>query len=356
MSRQSNTLDVGFPDLLVDLSEAPRRALRQTFEHAVREQIQSGRLRPGEPLPPSRTLAGQLGVSRSVVVQAYANLAGDGYLETRQGSGTRVRADPGDAAPAVTGSPDDPSAFFGPDRSAPLVEARAMVRLLGGTPDPALFPRADWARHYRAALAALPDRDLLYPPVRGSEALRTAMGAYLSRVRGVAHATERLIVCAGITQGITLTSRALRRLGARRVAVEEPCFGVHRTAIAMAGLEPVRVPVDDAGLNVAELARHDVDAMLVAPAYSFPTGSTLEPGRREALVKWARQRDAMLIEDDYDAELRYDRSPIGALQGMAPERVVCIGSVSKTLAPRAANRLARSARRAGGCDRTREAR
>jgi GntR family transcriptional regulator/MocR family aminotransferase len=166
----------------------------------------------------------------------------------------------------------------------------------------------------------------------GAPSLRAALTAYLGRVRGVATAAERTIVCSGFTQGLTLVCRALRRRGARRIAVEDPCFAHHRMAIAMTGLEPVPVAVDCLGLDPG-LLTNNVAAVLVAPAHSYPTGGTLDADRRRALIAWARRADAIVIEDDYDAEFRYDRQPIGALQGLAPEQVVYIGSASKTVTP-----------------------
>jgi GntR family transcriptional regulator / MocR family aminotransferase len=205
--------------------------------------------------------------------------------------------------------------------------------MLGGLPDPALFPRAQWLRHYRAALAALPDPGLTYPDTRGASQLRAALTAYLGRVRGVTTEPRRILVCAGVTQGLTLACRALRRDGARRIAIEDPCFAPHREAIAMTGLEPVPVAVDEHGLDTGALDGHDVAAVLVAPAHSFPTGATLDTSRRRDLVAWARRHGTLIIEDDYDAEFRYDRVPIGALQGLAPDHVIHLGSASKTVSP-----------------------
>jgi GntR family transcriptional regulator / MocR family aminotransferase len=287
---------------------------------------------PGAAVPPTPVLAAELGISRSVVVDAYDNLAADGYLEARQGSGTRVRPGaPAARPPRHETGRDGLEAFFEAPRRT--LQLRAPIRLLGGLPDAALFPRREWVRHYRAALAALPDPELGYPDVRGAEPLRVAMAAYLGRVRGVATAPERLLICAGVTQGLTLVCRALARLGVRRIAIEDPCFGMHREAIAMAGLQPVPVPVEADGLDPARLEAVDVRAVLVAPAHSYPTGAVLDARRRRDLVGWADRRDALIIEDDYDAEFRYDRVPVGALQGLAPERVIYVGSVSKTVTP-----------------------
>jgi GntR family transcriptional regulator/MocR family aminotransferase len=334
-SEQTNRAPEGFPsDLLVDLRAADGGGLRERLEHGLRAAIQRRRLAAGTLLPPTRVLAAELGISRSVVVEAYANLAADGYVEARQGAGTRVRPDvePAPAQARRGQQRQDAERFFARPREAAVGGAPA-IRLLGGLPDPALFPRAQWLRHYRAVLAELPDPDLTYPATLGAEPLRVALSAYLGRVRGVATAPDRMLVCAGFTQGLTLLCRALHRAGARRMAVEDPCFGLHRRAIAMSGLEPVPVAVDERGLDPAGLDGLDVAAVLVAPAHSYPTGGTLDARRRGALVAWARREHAVIVEDDYDAEFRYDRLAIGALQGLAPDRIVYIGGASKTVTP-----------------------
>ena len=295
------------------------KALRLTQQ--LRAAILSGQLAEGERLPPTRVLAADLGISRSVVVQAYSDLVADGYLEARQGAGTRVRGRAAAPEPAEDVAP------------ATLLQTPAAIRLLGGLPDPRLFPRARWLRHYRAALAAIPDGELSYPDHRGAPDLRRALSAHLGRVRGVLADPDRVLVCGGVTQGVALIGRALHRTGARRIAVEDPCFAPHRSALALTGLTPVPIPVDDRGLDVDRLAEHDVAAVLLAPAHSFPAGATLDRDRRDALLAWARQADALVIEDDYDADLRYDRTPIGALQGQAPQHVAYLGSASKTFSP-----------------------
>lgn len=336
MPKQTNDRAGGFPsDLLVELRADHGRGLRERLEHGLRAAVQSRRLLPGATLPPTRVLASELGISRSVVVEAYGNLAADGYLEARQGAGTRVRKDAhhGPAgAPVGADDPADATSFLR-RRRRPAPIGPPVIRLLGGLPDPAFFPRAQWARHYRAVLSELPDAGLTYPSTLGAEPLRVAMSAYLGRVRGVATSPDRMVVSAGFTQGLTLVCRALRRAGARRMAIEDPCFGLHREAIEMTGLEAVPVAVDADGLDPAGLDGQDVAAVLVAPAHSYPTGATLDARRRRALVSWARRHDALIVEDDYDAEFRYDRVPIGALHGLAPDRVVYIGCASKTLSP-----------------------
>jgi GntR family transcriptional regulator / MocR family aminotransferase len=343
MAKRTNS-DSGFPsDLLVDVGNGQGSSKRGRLEAALRSGIQRGQLIPGAALPPSRVLAEELAISRSVVVEAYANLTADGYLEARPGAGTRVRGDPHLDHPSLRFADTAEDAlrrqraavaaprFQPPRRPSPPLGAPTL-RLFGGLPDPALFPRTRWLRHYRSALVAVPDPDLTYPDMLGTPSLRAALAAYLGRVRGVATTADRIVVCSGFTQGLTLLCRALHRKGARRVAVEDPCFAHHRTAIERTGLETVPVPVDAFGIDPDGLP-NDVAAVLVAPAHSYPSGGTLHAGRRHALIAWATRTGAIIIEDDYDAEFRYDRQPIGALQGLAPEQVVHIGCASKTVTP-----------------------
>lgn len=294
-----------------------KRRVGQQLQEQLRIAIQDGRLAAGVLLPPTRVMARDLGVARSVVVDAYQHLAADGYLCARQGSGTRVLSIAQPRPPAR--SRNTPSA--------------PTVGLFGGLPDPALFPRAEWLRHYRAALSDIPNSHLGYPGPLGTLELREALAGYLGRVRGVVAAPDHTLICGGITQAIVVVCRALRARGIAAVAVEDPGFGLHRRAISNAGLRVVPLPVDSDGLQTARLAHEDIGAVLTAPAHSYPTGAVLTPDRRTALVKWAHDRDGLIIEDDYDAEFRYDRVPAGALQGLLPERVVYAGCASKTLTP-----------------------
>ncbi|MCV7358116.1 GntR family transcriptional regulator/MocR family aminotransferase [Mycolicibacterium fluoranthenivorans] len=316
VSQRTNS-SAGFsPELLIHLNRS-QRVVREQLAQQLRAMIRDGRLPAGARLPPTRVMARDLDVARSVVVDAYQQLIADGYLSARQGSGTRVLPVSSDR-PAVD------------SRSAEVTSA---IGLFAGLPDPALFPRAEWLRHYRTALQALPDGRLGYPGPAGVQELRDALADYLSRVRGVAAAPENILVCSGITQAITLICRALHARGVRTIAMEDPGFGLHRQAIINAGLNVTGVPVDDDGLHVNALDNLDVGALLTAPAHSYPTGAVLSTPRRTALLRWARQRNMVIIEDDYDAEFRYDSAPLGALQGLAPEHVVYTGCVSKTLTP-----------------------
>jgi GntR family transcriptional regulator/MocR family aminotransferase len=304
-------------DLLLALDRSRPRALRAQLEHQLREAIQEGRLAAGSALPPSRALASGLEISRSVVVEAYGQLVAEGYLEARTGSATRVRSYPS-GAPATDEHRDEASGRF---------------QFRSGLPDAASFPRHAWLRHYRSVLSSDMAAAFGYPPAQGESELRVALSSYLARVRAVRTTPDQMLICGGFSQGLVLICRALGARGATRVAVEDPCFSMHRRLIRAAGLEPVPVRVDREGIDVSRLAELAVDAALVAPAHSYPTGVVLSSARRAKLVEWARRTGALVIEDDYDAEFRYDRAPIGALQGLAPARVVYGGTASKTLSP-----------------------
>ena len=305
-------------DLHLDLTGTTSGSLRARLEHALREAVRSGRLASGTRLPSTRALCAQLGVSRGVVVDAYAQLTAEGYLKARRGAGTTVA----DAA--------------GQQQPSPARIAQAPVIRHDLSPfRPALagFPRTAWSAALTRVLRNVPDERLGYPDPAGVPELRATLAVYLGRVRGVRAEPEQILVTAGLRQGIDLLWSALAAQGARRVAVEDPGWrGVRETASA-AGLELVPLAVDEEGLAVERLAEEDVDAVALAPAHQYPTGAVLSPPRRAALLAWARNRDGLIVEDDYDAEYRYDRQPIGSLQGLAPEHVVYGGSTSKTLAP-----------------------
>jgi GntR family transcriptional regulator/MocR family aminotransferase len=308
-------------DLHLTLEPGPKRA---QVERALRDGVRSGRLRAGTRLPPTRRLAGDLGVSRGVVVEAYAQLVAEGWLEARQGSGTVVAARPAPRT-SVSGGYDPPSRTF----------AGVGVRydLRTGRPDLSAFPRAAWHAAVGRALRELPDDALGYGDFRGHAPLREALAGQLGRTRGVVADPEHVVVCGGLYQGLHVVWRALTRHGARRVAIEDPGWRGQRRSAKHAGVEWIPVRVDEDGIDVEALAASDADAVVVSPAHQFPTGVVLAPERRAALVAWARERGALIVEDDYDAEYRYDRDPVGALQGLAPDRVLYAGSASKTLAP-----------------------
>ncbi|GAA1069836.1 PLP-dependent aminotransferase family protein [Kitasatospora arboriphila] len=305
-------------ELLLPFDPSGGSGLTARLTAALREAVRQGRPPAGGRLPATRTLARDLGVSRGTVVEAYAQLVAEGYLVSRPGAGTRV-------ADGIAPPPPAPP----PGPSAPAVR----YDLKPGTPDLSLFPRAAWQAALRRALAAAEHTALGYGDPAGHPALRAELAAHLGRVRAAAADPGRLTVVGGVAQGLALTARQLVRHGHRAVAVEDPgspgTFGLLRAH----GLEPLGVPVDGHGLDVDALARTGARAVLVTPAHQYPTGVVLAPERRAALIAWARRTGGVVVEDDYDAEFRYDREPVGCLQGLAPDLVVHLGSLSKSLAP-----------------------
>jgi GntR family transcriptional regulator/MocR family aminotransferase len=188
-------------------------------------------------------------------------------------------------------------------------------------------------RALRKAWAGGATRALDYPDARGLDAARITLSAYLNRSRAAVSSPTRIVMCTGFAQAARLVGEALFARGIRRLAVEDPGQAEQCADFRATGLELCPVPVDDKGLQVERLTRSNCDAVLVTPAHQFPTGAVLDPARRAALVDWASGKGRYIIEDDYDAEYRYDHAPIGALQGLSPERVIYIGSASKILAP-----------------------
>jgi GntR family transcriptional regulator/MocR family aminotransferase len=312
------------PELLLQLDRGRGQPLRSQLEAGLRDAIRSGRLQGGERLPSSRELARELGVSRGLVQECYNQLLAEGYLTSRVGSATRVAAG---ARPAPAGP-----------RPAPVPSPRLIADFRSGVPDLASFPRGDWAWATREACDRVATADLDYGDPRGSAVLRRVVAAYLRRVRGAAADNEHIVVCTGFAQGLNLVLRALSQLGVRRAALEDPGYGdlavsgSARGARAV-GVDVVPVPVDELGLDVAALEASGARAVVVTPAHQSPTGVVLAAKRRHALLEWAARNDGFVIEDDYDSEFRYDREPVGVLQGLAPDRVFTIGTVSKSLAP-----------------------
>lgn len=305
------------PELLVRLARGSREPLRQQIERAFRDAIRSQRLGPGSAVPSTRTLASDLGVSRGVVVQAYDQLIAEGYLLSTPGAPTRVSG----AVRAPAPEPPEPE-----PRSAE-------IDFRPGEPDLRAFPLEAWRRSLRAVLSDLDHRWLGYNDPRGLAGLRTALATYLARARGVAVAAQNIVICNGCAQGLSMAGHVLRRQGVKRVAIEAPGHPDIRHILDEAGLEIVPVPVDDEGLRVSDLEPHRVRAVVLSPAHQNPVGGVLAPHRRQQLLAWASRAAGVIVEDDYDAEYRYDRVGVGALQGLAPERVIYVGSTSKILAP-----------------------
>ncbi|MGW6984373.1 MocR-like pyridoxine biosynthesis transcription factor PdxR [Streptomyces sp. NPDC054932] len=307
-------------DLHLDLTAG--RGLRAGLTEALREAARSGRLAAGTRLPSSRTLAADLGIARNTVAEAYAELVAEGWLTARRGSGTRVaeRARPRRSAAA-------PAPVRRPARTGPAYS------LIPGSPDLGGFPRAAWLSAARRALTDAPNDAFGYAgDARGRIELRRALAGYLARARGVYADPERIVLCAGFLHGLALLAGVLRARRVREVAVEGYGLDFHRNLLVRAGLRTRPLGVDAQGARTGELTAA-AGAVLLTPAHQFPTGVALTPARRAAAVDWARTTGGLILEDDYDGEFRYDRQPVGALQGLDPDRVVYLGTASKSLAP-----------------------
>lgn len=300
-------------DLLIEREGG--QGVRRGIESAIRQAIHDGRLKSGVELPSTRALASDLGVARGTVSEAYGQLNAEGYLLTQQGAPTRVAWTPTAA------------------EAAPPKKARPALDLRPGHTNVSDFPRRAWTKAICHAIQKVPAEGLGYGDNRGRVELRTALAGYLGRARGVRTDADGILVCGGFTQAITILCQYLRERGARAVALEDPCAPRYRDIVRRAGLAVLPVPCDSQGMDVSALRRSDADAVLVTPAHQYPLGVTLSPSRREELVNWARSRGALIVEDDYDGEFRFDQRPISALQSLDGDHVVYVGTASKSLAP-----------------------
>jgi GntR family transcriptional regulator / MocR family aminotransferase len=301
-----------------------RRAgrVRDSVLHAIREAIRSGRLTPGTRLPSSRALAADLGVARNTVARAYAELIAEGWLTSQHGSSTLVSQRAAEVARSVA--------------TPPMHRATRRLDhdLRPGRPDLSSFPRAEWSRAVTRALNDAPYEAFGYAKPDGRIELRRALAQYLGRARGVRTRPCNIVVCSGAAEGLSLVAGALADAGVAAVAVEEFGLSSQRLSLTRAGLRCPPLTVDSHGADVTALAdMPDVGGVLLTPSHQFPLGVALHADRRAAVINWARRTDGVIIEDDYDGEFRYDRSPVGALHSADPEHVIYMGTVSKSLAP-----------------------
>jgi GntR family transcriptional regulator/MocR family aminotransferase len=308
-------------DLLISIDRANGVGIGRQVEEQLREAIRSGTLAPGSGLPSTRALAEDLSVSRGVVVRAYEQLAAEGYLEVRQGANASVRG----------GSTERER----PPRQAGALEPVPKPRydLHPHQPELSSFPRHAWLRSLRHILRTAANTELGYVGPPGLEPLRVELARYLRRARGVVADPDRVVVTLGSTHTLSVIAHVLGRRGANSIAFENPSHALLHNVARRADVTPVGIPLDEHGLQVDSLRAADVSAVVVTPAHQFPTGVALSADRRAALAAWARESGRLILEDDYNAEFRYDRAPIGAVQGLSPEQVVYMGSTSKTLSP-----------------------
>lgn len=301
--------------LRVDTSGGRRAGL----ERALREAIRSGRLPPGASLPSTRALAADLVFARSTVVAAYEQLVAEGYLVSRQGVGTVV-ADVGRTTTVSAPSPKPSQERFTAD-------------FRPGEPDPSSFPRRLWLGSLRHVMATVTDDVFGYPDPRGRYELRTALADYLARSRAVSVTPDAISTFAGYAAAIGFLGETFASVGITDVAIEDPTFFLNREILRLTGVTPVPIPLDGDGIDTEALDRSGARAVVVTPGHQYPLGVTMSPERRSSLIEWANRSGSWIVEDDYDGEFRYDRQPIGALQGLDPDRVIYAGTASKSLGP-----------------------
>jgi GntR family transcriptional regulator/MocR family aminotransferase len=303
-------------EVLIPLVRAKGR-LRAQIEDGIRQAVRSGRLSPNTGLPSSRLLARDLGVSRGIVVGAYEQLTAEGFLVSRPGGRTAIAS----RLKRVGGHPE------------PFALPPPRYDFKPGVPDVREFPWREWNRATKSALHAGTNQDLGYGDMRGSLVLRIRLAEYLGRVRAVDTVPNQIMICGGVTQALGIAVKALIARGIDRMALEAPSHPDLRRLIAAAGASAVAVRVDESGVVVRDLANTGAKAVIVTPTHQFPTGAVLSGPRRHELVAWAAACDGFIIEDDYDSEYRYDGTSVGAIQGLAPDRVIYTSSTSKILAP-----------------------
>ncbi|MBP2402530.1 MocR-like pyridoxine biosynthesis transcription factor PdxR [Streptomyces syringium] len=303
-------------DLHLDIDVAGGR--RSGLEAALRAAVREGRLAAGTRLPSTRGLARELGLSRGTVSAAFGQLTEEGYLTTRPGSGTTVADVPSRAVL--------PARHREPAPTAPRHDLRA------GLPDVSAFPSRAWLAATRRVLARARPEVFGAGDPQGRMELRAALVDHLGRTRGVITTPDRVVITSGHYQSVSLLGGVLAANGTSAAAVEDPGHNLYREAVRRAGLTALPLPVDGQGARVDALPR-SAGAVFLTPSHHYPTGVPLHPGRRQAVCGWARATGGLIVEDDYDGEFRYDRQPVGALQGVAPDHVVYCGTASKTLGP-----------------------
>jgi GntR family transcriptional regulator/MocR family aminotransferase len=302
--------------------DRPGGRVRDGVMEAIRDAIRSGRLAPGAQLPSSRALASDLGVARNTVASAYTELIAEGWLTSQHASRTLVAQRAVDVVPAVVSPPKT------------RTQRTLDHDLRPGHPDLSSFPRTAWSRAVKRALNIAPFEAFGYTDPQGRPELRNALAQYLARARGVRARPGNIVICSGAADGLNFLAGALAEAGVAAVAVEAFGLDAQRAALARAGLRCPPMTVDSNGADVTALDdMADAGGVLLTPSHQFPLGVSLHSNRRAAVVDWARRTGGVIIEDDYDGEFRYDRSPVGALHGGDPERVIYMGTASKSLAP-----------------------
>lgn len=317
-----------FMELFIQLNRSRRAPLSIQIAHGIRDAIFNQRLQPGAKLPPTRDLAHQLKVSRTIVIEAYEWLVSEGYAEARQGSGTYL-------SEAVAMIPGVPSPAPPPRRRTDeSIDAQISYDFRPGLPALDLFPRVQWKTALTRALLNSEADSLGYGPVEGLPKLRRAIAEYVGRTRGLPVDPDRVVITIGVSQALDLMLRTLAPIPA--IAFEEPSAEPVGRLIRLHNIPALPVPVDRNGMQIETLSNFNNPPTVihVVPSHQFPTGVVMSLERRLNLLAWAKNHNAVIIEDDYDSEFRFDRSPPIALAALdSSQRVVYFGTFSKTLYP-----------------------
>lgn len=306
---------------------------RQLYKR-IRQMILQGTLAPAARLPSSRALAHELGLARNTVLEAYDQLLAEGYLEARQGSGTRVAC----GIAAVQELPEQHPAQLPMAPTVHPAQSAAIIHFRSGIPALDAFPRREWAKTYQHVCEIVPEEALRYCAPAGVLALRQALCGYLQRTRGISCSPERIMITTGATQGLQLVARLLRAQG-NTALVEDPVHTGLREVVIRSGYALESIRADQHGMDTTLLPAPDaarragVAFVYTTPSHQYPLGGILPIARRQQLVRFAREAGCNIIEDDYDSEFRHEGAPVSSLYELAPETVIYLGSCSKILAP-----------------------
>ncbi|SDG60524.1 PLP-dependent aminotransferase family protein [Desulfosporosinus hippei] len=295
---------------------------RQIYQH-LKELMLSGQLKAGEALPSTRELAKELKVSRNTVCEAYDLLIAEGFILSRQGASTRV-------SEGLCLEPVKPA-------SSPKLKSKAVrsisVSFRTGRPDLRQFPRFLWQQLLHKASEELPLEDFGYTGPQGFPALREEIAAWLFRSRGLKVSSEDIFITAGATQGLHLIADILCREN-QKILMEDPCHLGMLGTFLNKGCSIIPIPVDAEGMQTDYLSKcGSTGPIYVTPSHQFPLGGILPASRRAALIRFAREKDLYIIEDDYDSEFRYSGEPIAPLYTLDPQRVIYVGTFSKAVFP-----------------------
>lgn len=307
------------------IDKGSQRSLTSQLIKQIREAILSGRIELKSKMPPTRSLAAELGVSRNTVIQAYEQLLAEGYLESAAGSGTFV-ADLG-SIPRIIKPPEVET------QAKQRTEQRDSIAFFAGNPDASAFPRALWAKALKEACLDADAEAFGYGPLKGRRELKRALAGYLYRAKGMFCSAERIFIVPGTSAGIELIAHVLNRGGAM-AAVEDPCLEFSRNAIKRGGPGLIPVEADLFGMRTEHLPDdRNVRLVYAAPSHQYPLGGVLPIARRLALLDYLERQDAYVIEDDYDSEFRYHGEPVQSLWSLNDERVIYTGSFSNVFSP-----------------------